>query len=334
MSGYTTYGDVSPRVGIFAVAKALATAEPQLCLDKFALNTPVPTNKGETVKWRRPVVFNVSTSTLTEGVTPSAQSFDVVDVTTNLSQYGQITRLTDKIQDLHEDPVLNWVSEEMGKQAATTKEMLLWNTLKAASTIFYSDGSAESSVATPLDIGMIRAGINQLKRSHAKRVSKRISATTGVGTEPVNEAYILVGHTDNEPDIRGLAGFLPVESYGSFAPIHPNELGKIEDCRIILTPHLVPEVSAGAAAASMRSVNGTAGTACDVYRSVMFGQDAYGTCALKGKDSAQMAVTNPKMGTPGDELGQRGSVSWKFWHADAILNDAWIVALYAACTAL
>lgn len=333
MSSYTTYGDVSPRVGTFAVAKALATAEPQLCLDKFAMNTPVPKNKGQTVKWRRPVVFNVSTSSLTEGVTPSAQSFDVVDVTATLTQYGQITRITDVIQDLHEDPILNWVSEEMGKQAATTKEMLLWNTVKAASTIFYANGSAESSVNTAIDIGLFRAGMNQLKRNHAKRVAKRISASTGIATEPVNEAYVFVGHTDLEPDIRGISQFVPVEKYGAFQPIHPNELGKIEDCRIILTPHLVPEQDAGGAAGSMRS---TSGTSADVYRGVMFGQDAYGTCALKGMDSATMGVLNPgKMGvSDSDPLGQRGHVAWKFWHADAILNDAWIVALYAAATAL
>lgn len=331
MSGYTTYGDVSPRVGIFAVAKALANAEPQLCLDKFAMNTPVPKNKGQTVKWRRPVVFNVSTSSLTEGVTPSAQSFDVEDVTATLTQYGQITRTTDVIADLHEDPILNWVSEEMGKQAATTKEMLLWNTIKQASTIFYTNGSAESSVNTAFAIGDIRAAINQLKRNHAKRVAKRISASPGIATEPVNEAYVLVGHTDLEPTFRGLTEFVPVEKYGQFQPIHPNELGKVEDVRIILTPHLVPEPDAGGSAGSMRS---TSGTSADVYRMIVFGQDAYGTCALKGADSAMMAVTNPKMGTPGDELGQRGSVSWKFWHADAILNDAWIVAIYTAVPAL
>ena len=50
---FVTYGDVSPRVGIFAVAKLLARIEPILVLERFALTTPLPKNKGEVIKWRR-----------------------------------------------------------------------------------------------------------------------------------------------------------------------------------------------------------------------------------------------------------------------------------------
>ena len=332
MSSFTTYGDVSPRVGIYAVAKALANAQPELCLAQFAMSTPCPKNKGQTIKWRRVVPFNVSTTALTEGVTPSASAIDVVDVTATLAQYGDIRRITDVIQDTHEDPILNWASEESGKQAATTKEMLLWNTVRAASNILYSNGNAESSINTAVDEDLIRAGINTLKRNHAKRITKRVSASPNEATEPVNAAFVAVGHTDLERDLRALSGFVPVEKYGQFQPIHMNELGKFEDCRFILTPHLIPAYGTGSA--TLQGMRSEAGAAVDVYRLVMFGQDAYGTVSLKGLDSAQMAVTNPKMGVQGDELGQRGSVSWKFWHADTILNDAWIVALYCGATDL
>lgn len=332
MSSFTTYGDVSPRVGIHAVAKALANAQPELCLSQFAMNTPMPKNKGLTIKWRRMVPFNVSTTALTEGVTPSASGITVEDVTATLSQYGDIRRITDVIADTHEDPILSWASEESGKQAATTKETLLWNTVRAASTILYSNGNAESAINTAVDEDLIRAGINTLKRNHAKRVTKRVAASPNESTEPVNAAFIAVGHTDMERDIRELGGFIPVERYGQFQPVHMNEIGKFEDVRFILTPHLTPNYGAGSA--TLQGMRSEGGSNVDVYRLVMFGQDAYGTVRLNGKDAAEMAVTNPKMGTPGDELGQRGSVAWKFWHADAILNDSWIVALYCGATDL
>lgn len=332
MSSFTTYGDVSPRVGIYAVAKALANAQPELCLSQFAMNTPMPKNKGQTIKWRRVTPFNVSTTALTEGVTPSASGVSYTDITATLSQYGDIRRITDVIEDTHEDPWLNWISEESGKQAATTKETLLWSTVSAASTIFYSNGTATASVNTAIDEDLVRAGINQLKRNHARRITKRISASPGIATEPVNAGFVAVGHTDLERDLRALTGFVPVEKYGSVTPIHPNELGKFEDVRFILTPHLTPSLAAGSG--TLNGMRSAGGANVDVYKLIMFGQEAFGTVALKGKDSVQMAVTNPKMGTPSDELGQRGSVSWKFWHADAILNDAWICALYSGATDL
>lgn len=332
MSSFTTYGDVSPRVGIYAVAKALANAQPELCLAQFAMSTPCPKNKGLTIKWRRVVPFNVSTTTLTEGVTPTASAIDVVDVTATLRQYGDLRRITDVIADTHEDPILNWASEESGKQAATVKEMLLWNTVRAASTILYSNGTTEGGINTAVDEDLIRAGINTLKRNHARRITKRVAASPNEATEPVNAAFVAVGHTDLERDIRALSGFVPVEKYGQFTPIHMNELGKFEDVRFILTPHLVPNYGSGSA--TLQGMRSRDGSNVDVYRLAMFGQDAYGTVSLKGLDSVSMAVTNPKMGTPGDELGQRGSVAWKFWHADTILNDAWIVALYCGATDL
>lgn len=89
MSTFTTYGDVSPRVGIVAVAKMLARIEPILCLEKFALVTPLPKNKGETIKWRRIRPLAVSTTNLTEGVTPAASQLQYDDITTAIGQFGK-----------------------------------------------------------------------------------------------------------------------------------------------------------------------------------------------------------------------------------------------------
>ena len=49
----TTFGDISPRVGVHAVAKMLAHAQPQIVISKFAQATPMPANKGQTIKEHR-----------------------------------------------------------------------------------------------------------------------------------------------------------------------------------------------------------------------------------------------------------------------------------------
>jgi N4-gp56 family major capsid protein len=76
----TQYGDISPRVGIVAVANMLAYADEQIVLDKFAKIEAVPKNKGLVVRFRRPVPFEVNPLALVEGVTPAPQALEYEDV--------------------------------------------------------------------------------------------------------------------------------------------------------------------------------------------------------------------------------------------------------------
>ena len=91
----TTYGDISPRVGIYAVANFLAHATPVMVLEKFAKIETLPKNKGQLVKWRRFVPFAVNTTALVEGVTPAPNMLQYEDVSTVVSQYGSWVSFSD-----------------------------------------------------------------------------------------------------------------------------------------------------------------------------------------------------------------------------------------------
>ena len=84
----TTFGDVSPRVGIIAITQFLKHAEHAIVFNKLGQIERVPKNKGQTIKWRRYVPFDPITTALTEGVTPTSQKIAVVDVSASLGQYG------------------------------------------------------------------------------------------------------------------------------------------------------------------------------------------------------------------------------------------------------
>lgn len=327
------YGDISQRVGTYAVANFLASAENQLILEKFAKVEMVPKNKSTNVKFRRPVKFDVSTTALTEGVTPVPQAFDYEDVEVNLAQFGAWVPFTDVIADTHEDPILKSITAECGDQAGATKEMILWNMMKGGTNVIWT-GSATSTatVLAPLDIDDIRSAVRELKANHAMKITKRISASPNIATEPVNAAYIAVGHTNLEADIRDITGFVPVEKYSNFQPVSEHEVGKVEDVRFILTPHLEPEFGAGSNTTTGVLNNGDN---VDVYPLVVFGQDAFAATPLKGMESARIAVKNPKMGESyEDPLGQRGFVSWKMWYAAVRLNEAWLVRIESAASIL
>ena len=104
--GVMTYGDISPRVGLYAVANFLAHAEPVLILERFAKVEQLPKNKGQVVKWRRFVPFAINTTALVEGVTPAPNQLQYEDVSTMVNQYGGWVSFSDVIVDTHEDPNL------------------------------------------------------------------------------------------------------------------------------------------------------------------------------------------------------------------------------------
>lgn len=334
MYTFTSYGDVSPRVGIYAVAKMLARVEPILVLEKFALVTPLPKNKGEVVKWRRIRPLAVSTTSLTEGVTPPPAQLVYDTISTNIAEFGGWIQSTDKVEDLHEDRVLDDAMTALADQAASTKEEILWGILRGGTAVLYSNGTTRVGLNTPVDFDLIRSAYNTLKRNHAKKITKRLAAGPNIATEPVNSSFVCFAHVDQERDFREMDSFVPVERYGTLKPLDEEwEIGKVEEVRIILSPQLIPFLGAGA------SVTGTGmrsdgGVACDVYTAVIVAEGAYGTVPLKGVSSVEMVVVNAKMGTPGDMLGQRNGVAWKMWYQAVRLNEQWMIRIESAATAL
>lgn len=332
MSGqYNTYGDLGETIGVYATAKFLATVDTKLVLDKFAVSEVLPANKGDTIRWTRIKPFAVSLTQLTEGVTPDSQNIELERISADIYQYGSVYRYTDKAADLLDVAFLDPAMEEAAKQAALTKELLLWNTLKSGGTEFYTNGTANSDINTPLDADAVRAVIQHLDRNHARKIAKMIKAGPNFGTSPIRPGYIAVGHVDLQRDLEEMDGYTPVEEYASYQPVSEFEVGSAFGCRFILTPHLTPDAGAGSATTNAMRVTGSN---VDVYTLVIFGAEAYASVALKGLNSVSISGRKPQMMTPGDPLGQRGEIGYKFWHANRILNDNWIANIRCAATLL
>lgn len=324
------YGDITARIGSYAVGKFLAHAQNELFLESYAMHEKVPQNKSQTVKFKRAIPLDVSAVALTEGVTKSPKMYEDEVVQVSLSQYGEWMGITDSVLDTHEDPVLNKMTEVLGQAAGAMKELILWSAVSAGSNVIYANGSTRTDVNTPITLDDIRAAVRQIKLNRGKKIIKRVAASSDVATEPVNASFIYFGNVAQERDFREMDSFVSVEKYGSFAPISEYEIGKVEECRVVLTNHATPAYGGGSATTNGMLNNGTA---VDVYLGVVFGQDAFGCTSLKGKDSANITVINPKA-TYEDPMAQRGAISFKFWYAALILNQNWIVRIEAACTDL
>lgn len=331
---YATSG-VSTRTNVYAERTMLSHALPVMVLEVTALNKSMPKNKTETIEFRRPIPFTASTTPLSEGVTPTARVFTYEDVSGTLEQYADLVEITDKIQDLHEDPVLKDASMICGENIGRTEEALCWATVRAGTNVLYTNGSARSDVNTPFSLTKARAATRFLKQQKGMKFTNILDGSQKFNTRPVEAAFIAVGHTNLESDIRNLPKFTPVAEYGSRQPISPHEIGTCEDVRYILSPDLAEFADAGGAkAGSGTTMVSTTGTSADVYPLMFFAKEAWAKVALRGQGSISPTIIPPGKVDKSDPLGQRGYVGWKMWHLSMILNDAWMIRVECAATDL
>jgi len=335
----TTYGDIGQRTAAWAMVEMLDHARPVNILALFGSSRPIPRNKSETVKWRRRIPFDPVTQPLQEGVTPTARAIRFEDVTATMQQWGELVVITDKVNDMSEDPVLKEATEEAGDNAGRTLEQVTYGILKGGTSVFYANGATRSAVNSPITLIRQRAVTRFLKRMKAKKFTKILAPSTSIGTRPIEAAYIAVGHTDLESDIRNMTGFVPVASYGSRQPLNEYEIGAVEDVRYVLSPDLQSMPDAGGATTTMVT---TSGSNADVYPIFYLGVDAYGLTPLKsskGTDGKNnMAITptviNPDTRDKSDPLGQRGYVGWKAYFTAVRLNETWMARVEVAAANL
>jgi len=333
----TTFAGLSQRTTAWAVNEALDHKRPIEVLADYGLTKPVPRNKAQAVKFRRPVPLALATTPLTEGAPPTSKAMTYDDVPAVFKQYGDVVEFTDVVHDQAEDPVLKDSMELVGEQAGETVESLLWGVLKGATNAFYSsttaNANADTQVNKAISTNIQRKIVRALKDERGRKMTKKVSSTTQYGTEQIDAAFLAFAHTNLEADIRDMTGFVPCEKYGSMKAL-PYEIGKVEDVRYICSPVLTADADSGATVASSPGFLSTTGTNLDVYSIVYVAKDAYGHISLKGSSAMKLMVTSPDTPDKSDPLGQKGTVGWKTYWDGVILNQAWICTARVAASEL
>lgn len=332
----TTYGHISPRTAGKAAKRLLERGQALMVTERFGYSDPQPMNATRTRKWRRYNSLSPAVAPLSEGITPAGQKLSYNDVTANLEQYGDFVRISDVIKDTHEDPILSEATDVIGEQAAETVELLRIEVLKGGSNVFYANGvDGRTNVASKPLLADVRKIVRAFRRNRARMISQIVPATAKIATEPVAPAYFCMCHTDLDSDIRGMAGFVPIEKYSDSTKAMDGEVGKVENVRFILTPLFEPWLADGASGTTLLSggVAVSSAAAADVYPMIFVARNAYAIVPLQGAKAVHIMVKNPGTPSGDDPLAQRGFVSWKAWQAAAILQELWIARLEAGATA-
>ena len=325
----------------------LAHAVPLECLGRGGRQVKMPRNSSDTYVARRFLPYGatstnantqdrffqngtgnrdaaISQAHLTsEGVTPPPESITPVDITVVMQQYSCLYGFTDKTYDLYEDDIPKAMVEQVGERMTFVNEMIIYGALRASTNQYYGGtGTTLATVNGGLTLGLVRKIAKNLQANHGKPVNKMLSASGNFGTDAVAEGYTVYCHTDLEPDIRDIAGFIPAEKYASGTPM-PNEIGKVERFRFITSPDL-PAVQDGGAAVGATGLYSTTGTSIDVYPFIVTAQDAWSQIALRGKESMDPTFIPPGAKSKSDPFGQRGYAGTIWWKAVMIENAGWM----------
>ena len=209
--------------------------------------------------------------------------------------------------------------------------------LKGGTNVYYASSvGSRAAVTNPISRGDIRRVQRGFDRALAEPISTIIKAGPDESTQGVEASFFAMAHTDLEPDIRNMTGFKTIVEYANVGQSLPHEVGAVDRVRFILTAMFDPWEAAGASTTTLLS-NGDAppggGAQCDVYPVIVVGKDAYAVVRLQGRQAVKIMVLNPDQPRGGDELGQRGSVSWKMYYTAARLNEHWMARIEHGATA-
>ena len=329
----STDGTLSTMANVYVVAKMLIRALPYLVFEKFGQAYPLPTKSTKTAKFRRFESLDATPKELTEGVTPTAQTFSVTDIEANVHQYGTLVTMTDVLLDTNDSPVMEQVTQIVGEQAAETVENMRIGVLLGGTNVEYANGTARNEVNTPISLPLQRRITRKLKNQKARFLTDSIKSTPRFYTESISPCFVAVCHPDCEADIRSMPHFQDVKDYGNTSPWE-NEIGAVEGVRYLFTTLMKSWPDAGGAKtnAAGDTMVSTTGTKADVYPILFLAKDAYGLVPLKGAESLTPVIINPSH-TESDPLAQRAHVAWKTMQTCVILNQAWMVRAEVACTA-
>jgi len=256
-----------------------------------------------------------------------------------MQQYGDWAELTDVLFDAHEDDLPMETVGLCGDQMGETLEVVTIAVMRSGSNVFYANNAGSRAAVNDPPLAMDFKRIERsLHKNKAEMISSRIKASQMVSTEGIDPAFIVFGHTDTKADLENMEGWTPVRNYAdSSKTLHPAEVGSLGTFRFLLTPLFEPFLLAGTSNSGTTYLsNGDIPSAAgypDVYPLIVVAKDSYGVVRMQGMNAVKPAIVRPKP-VVGDELGQRGFVSWKTYYTAVLLNSAWIARYEVAVSAL
>ena len=287
-------------------------SSPKLVHDQFGQKRPIPAGRGKTIEFRKVSPLPVSTTPLTEGVTPESQQLTISTVEAPVQQYGGYVELSEMVVLTAIDNNLVIAAKQLGAQAGKTLDAITREVLAGGTNVQYAEGQVternqlvggKAEGNHYLTVDAVRRAVRTLKKQDA---------------EPIGDSFIGIIHPDVAYDLMSDPKWVNVKSYSDPEGIYEGEIGKIENVRFVETSEA--KVFEGAGAEGR-----------DVYATLILGDNAYGTTEIEG-GGLTLIVKQLGSGGASDPLDQRASVAWKATKAAVRLQEAYMVRIETTST--
>lgn len=287
----TTQSGMSPTMKTFYDTTLLENARESMIFTQFGKKTPMKGNKAE---WRKFNTFGKALTPLTEGVIPTGQTFGMTKIEGEISQHGDFTAVSDRLEMEAYDDVIFGATEEMGAAEGETYDTLTRNILVAGNSFVYApngDTAIESRSAITNDCKLTPALVNKAATWLKKNKAPRIDG-----------CYVALIHPSVAHDLRETEEWKEFHKYNAVDPIFKGEIGMLHGVRFVETN----EAKIWKA--------GTDGVA--VYATLFLGKDAFGILDPEGEGMEMIVKPKEQIGGP---LNQFSTIGYKFCHGAKIL---------------
>ena len=309
---YGANGGLSNEMKTYYSDYLIDMAEPKLVHDQFGQKQPIPKNNGKTIEFRKYDPLPKVTTALTEGVTPTGQKLDMGVVSAEVKQYGGFIELSDILMLTAIDNNLVQATKHLGGQAGRTLDTITREVLNGGTNVQYAEGQVEERSAL---VGGKESGNHYLTDDAVRRAVRFLKK---MNAETINGSYVGIIHPDVAYDLMSDPKWVNVKTYSDPEGIFQGEIGKIENVRFVET-------------SEAKIFEGEGAEGCDVYSTLILGDNAYGTTEIAGGGLTHIIKQLGSAGTA-DPLNQRATAGWKATKAAVRLVEPYMIRIETAST--
>ena len=304
-----------------------------------------PLHMGDTVIFRQVVPFGATAAApdvfsttaaahlIQEGNTPAADNLKMLDTTVTVAKYGCLYTYTERQANLGEDPMPDWMTEQVGERLGLIRELLYGTALAGNTNRFWAGGTTRATTDEVLSLNHLDKITRSLRGNHAQFVRKTMLSSQNEGSVSLSPSFLDFTHTDAQRDIEQIAGYKPRSDYGKQELVHEMELGSVGSHRFILSPDIAKFIDA-ATSATLGALKSTGGTYPDVYQMFTIAKDAWGHVAFRGLDAVDFNHIPWNKKEKVDPTGERGYVSGTFYDAAVVTRHGQMATTEFAVSAL
>jgi N4-gp56 family major capsid protein len=285
---------------------------PELFFMKYGEKKNIPKNKGAKTSFRRLNSLAVSTTALTEGVTPDGVDLNITSVNATVKEYGNWTKISEFINMTGFDPLLTEVSELMGENAGESMDIIVRDIIAAGTNVVYA-ASRASRITVAASDKMTAIDLLKIRRTLKRNKVKPIKLPNG------KQGYLAFVHTDVAFDLMQTQEWKDQNTYTDTKNREEGILGQMYGIYLLEAVNAPVFTGAGAAA-------------IDVYGTLVIGKGAYGVPDVEGSSKPDIIVHKAGSAGTADPLNQFNTVAWKSAFTALRLNELCIVRYESAAS--